>query len=77
MSHHKHDIARIETIATLDTVESIVVGLCAVFREVSEGTPLNPRQAARLAAQCVVMLEHLVEVRNNLRLAGSCSAGVH
>ena len=71
------DVVRVETIATLDSVEAVVLKLCEVFREVAEGTPLDPQHAENLSAQCVAMLKHVVDARNNLRLAGSGSTGVH
>ena len=79
MSHTKRhdDILRVETVATLDTVALVAVELCEVFRAVAEGTPLGARQAERLAAQCVAMLNAVVEARNDLRLAASDTTRLH
>jgi hypothetical protein len=71
------DLVRAGTIATLDTAEQMLVQLSSVLREVANGAPLEPQQAGRLAAQRGEMLKHIVATRNNLRLSGSGSTGIH
>jgi hypothetical protein len=76
MARPHHDDVRVGAIGVLNAAELIVVECSEVFREVADGTALDPQRAENLAARCGAVLRQIVDIRNTLRLSAD-SSGVH
>jgi hypothetical protein len=74
MSKVLDDAIRIEAVAALAAIETGVLRLREVFRQVANGQPLDPQHAENLAATCGALLSSIEATTRGLRLSTETTA---